>query len=226
MPICSRSKRSQAWSVGHRPARVRRCPSRRTIGVKCAVQRAKCRFGLGADEAAVRSRSAASRGPSSRRWATASRSSGWRCPYRSSVIVADLWLKQVLYHFDIRGAFRSRRSRSTSRSTSSRCCRALKLATPPSLSMHMRDGVVGWHVDGVVATMTARPQVSPTARLVGVVVRVARQDQETAGCGWPSQKVSRRPTPWPARARRDRRWRARREPSRRRRAARGRNLST
>ena len=36
--------------------------------------------------------------------------------------------------------------------------------------------------------MTATPLVSPTARLVGVVVRGARQDQETAGCRWPSRE--------------------------------------
>ena len=54
--------------------------------------------------------------------------------------------------------------------------------------MQIRDGVVRRHVDTVVATMTAAPQMSPTARLVGVVVRVARQDEETAGCGWPSQR--------------------------------------
>ena len=49
------------------------------------------------------------------------------------------------------------------------------MATTPSLSMHMRDGVVRRHDDRVVATMTAAPLVSPTARLVGVVARVARQ---------------------------------------------------
>jgi hypothetical protein len=52
------------------------------------------------------------------------------------------------------------------------CCCALKLATTPL--------------------------VIPTTRLVGVVVRVGRQDRETAGCRWPSQRVSLRRTPWPA----------------------------
>ena len=38
--------------------------------------------------------------------------------------------------------------------------------------------------------MTATPQVRPTARRAGVVVRVAGQDQETADCGWPSQTAA------------------------------------
>jgi len=45
-----------------------------------------------------------------------------------------------------------------------RCCRALRLATTPSLSMHMRNDVVRRHDDSVVATMTATRRVAPPQR--------------------------------------------------------------
>ena len=46
------------------------------------------------------------------------------------------------------------------------CCRAPKLATTPSLSMHMRSDVVRRHDDSVVVPMTAKPAGRPD-RAVG-----------------------------------------------------------
>jgi hypothetical protein len=48
------------------------------------------------------------------------------------------------------------------------CCRALKLATTPSLSMHMRCDVVRRQVDGVVAATTATPLATPAQLVTGL----------------------------------------------------------